>query len=53
MLKTKLLWMVPVGLLSLLACAPVEKQAREDRTGTGFAPDRKRRLIYYDSASQQ
>ena len=45
--------MVPVGLLSVLACAPGEKQIGEDRTGTGFESNRKRRLIYYDSASQQ
>ena len=53
MVKTKLLWMVPVGLLSILACAPVEKETGEDIGGTGFQSDRKRRLIYYDSASQQ
>ncbi len=51
--KTKLFWMVPAGLLSILACAPVEKQTGKDRSEIAFESHRKRRLIYYDSASQQ
>ena len=53
MLRTKWLWMVIAGLQSILACTPVEKDAGEEKTGIGFESQRKRRLIYYDSASQQ